>query len=47
MAEVMTVIPKTYDLLVWLLPTLAKFPRDQKFLLGDRLQTCSRRTEGG
>jgi hypothetical protein len=39
MAEVMTVIPKTYDLLVWLLPTLAKFPRDQKFLLGDRLQT--------
>ncbi|MBU1951064.1 MAG: diversity-generating retroelement protein Avd [Candidatus Eisenbacteria bacterium] len=39
MAEVMTVIPKTYDLLVWILPVLAKFPRDQKFLLGDRLQT--------
>ena len=39
MAEVMTVIPKTYDLLVSLLPTLATFPRDPKFLLGDRLQT--------
>lgn len=38
MAEVMTVVPKTYDLLVWLLPTLAKFPRDQKFLLGDRMR---------
>lgn len=47
MAEVMTVVPKTYDLLVWLLPTLAKFPRDQEFLLGDRLQTGPRRTEGG
>jgi hypothetical protein len=32
MAAVMAVIPKTYDLLVWLLPTLAKFPRDQKTL---------------
>ena len=39
MAEVMQVVPKTYDLLAWLLPVLAKFPRDQKFLLGDRLQT--------
>ena len=47
MAEVMTVIPKTYDLLVWLLPVLAKFPRSQKFLLGDRLQTGPRLTVGG
>lgn len=39
MAEVMQVVPKTYDLLLWLLPVLAKFPRDQKFLLGDRMQT--------
>lgn len=28
-----------YQLLLWLVPTLDKFPRSQKFLLGDRLQT--------
>lgn len=27
-----------YQLLLWLVPTLEKFPRSQKFLLGDRLQ---------
>lgn len=27
-----------YQLLLWLIPTLEKFPRSQKFLLGDRLQ---------
>ncbi len=39
MAEVMKVIPKTYDLLAWMLPVVSKFPRDQKYLLGDRLQS--------
>lgn len=28
-----------YQFLLWLVPTLEKFPRSQKFLLGDRLQT--------
>ncbi len=28
-----------YQFLLWLIPTLEKFPRSQKFLLGDRLQT--------
>ena len=28
-----------YQLLLWLVPTLEKFPCSQKFLLGDRLQT--------
>jgi len=28
-----------YQLLLWLVPTLDKFPRSQKFLLGDRLQS--------
>ena len=28
-----------YQLLLWLIPTLEKFPRSQRFLLGDRLQT--------
>ena len=27
-----------YQFLLWLVPTLEKFPRSQKFLLGDRLQ---------
>jgi len=27
-----------YQLLLWLIPTVSKFPRDQKFLLGDRKQ---------
>lgn len=28
-----------YQFLLWLVPTLDKFPRSQKFLLGDWLQT--------
>lgn len=27
-----------YQLLNWLMPTIARFPREQRFLLGDRLQ---------
>jgi hypothetical protein len=27
-----------YQFLLWLIPTLEKFPRSQKFLLGDQLQ---------
>ena len=27
-----------YRLILWLVPTLAGFPRSQKFLLGDRIQ---------
>jgi hypothetical protein len=39
MAGVVTVIPKTYDLLVRIVPTLASCSRDQKRLVGDRLRT--------
>lgn len=28
-----------YQLLNWLMPTIAKFPREQRFLLGDRIQS--------
>ena len=31
-------ITLTYDLLKWAIPTLNKFPRDQRFLLGDRIE---------
>ena len=30
-----------YRLLVWLVPTLEKFPRSQKFMLGDRIQAIA------
>ncbi len=32
-------LTKTYDLLLWLIPQLEKFPKSQKFLLGDRIET--------
>lgn len=32
------VLEKMYQFLLWLIPTVEKFPRSQKFLLGDRLQ---------
>ena len=31
-------LEKHYQFLLWLVPTLEKFPKTQKFLLGDRLQ---------
>ena len=32
------VIAKTYDLLKYLIPQLAKYPKDQRYLLGQRLE---------
>ena len=31
------VVGKTYDLLLWLLPKVEKFPRSFRFSVGDRL----------
>jgi hypothetical protein len=31
-------ITLTYDLIKWTIPVLQKFPRDQRFLLGDRIE---------
>ncbi|MEM9887846.1 MAG: diversity-generating retroelement protein Avd [Bacteroidota bacterium] len=39
MGEKDNVVSKTYDLLLYLVPQLAKYPRAQKFLLADRIQT--------
>ena len=30
-----------YQFLTWLVPTLERFPRNQKFLLGDRIQSTA------
>ncbi len=35
------VLEKTYQFLLWLVPTVDKFPRAQKFLLGDRIQSSA------
>ena len=32
-------ITKLYDLLLWIIPKLEKFPRSQKFLIADRIET--------
>jgi hypothetical protein len=31
-------ITKLYDFILWMIPKLEKFPRSQKFLLGDRIE---------
>lgn len=33
------IIQKTYDLILWYIPYINKFPRNYKFVLGDRIQT--------
>ena len=37
-ANVPVVITKHYDLMLWLLQQVPKFPRSHKFVLGDRIQ---------
>ena len=34
-------LEKTYRFLFWLMPTVEKFPRSYKFVLGDRIQTVA------
>ena len=34
-------LEKAYQFVLWLIPTVEQFPRAQKFLLGDRLQTTA------
>jgi hypothetical protein len=38
MAEKENIIEKMHDLLLYTLPQLSKFPRDQKFILADRIE---------
>ncbi len=37
--EVAPALEHSYQFVLWLVPTVEKFPRSQKFLLGDRLQS--------
>jgi|GEM_PF-6251532 len=34
-------LEKAYQFMVWLMPTVEKFPRSQKFLLGDQMQSAA------
>ncbi len=34
-------LERTYQFILWLIPTVEKFPRSQKFLLGDRIQSTA------
>lgn len=34
-------LEKAYQFLLWLIPTLEKFPRGQRFLLGDRIESTA------
>lgn len=36
-----SILTLTYDFLLYLIPQLSKYPRDQKFMLGDRIQNLS------
>lgn len=38
-------LEKCYQFLLWLIPTLEKFPKSQKFLLGDRIQNLALSTQ--
>jgi hypothetical protein len=35
------VLEKMHQFIAWLIPTVDKFPRAQKFLLGDRIQNMA------
>jgi hypothetical protein len=39
MAESDNILTKLQDLLVYVIPQINKFPRDQRFVLGDRIET--------
>lgn len=41
MADTPQIITKLYDLLLYLIPQVSKFPRSQRYLLGERLESTS------
>lgn len=38
MTEKEDALTKTYDLMLWLFPQIGKFPRDYRYILGDRIE---------
>ena len=35
------VVPKAYDLVLWLIPRVNEFPRAQRFVLGERIENAA------
>ncbi len=42
MAEADNILTKLHDLLLYVIPQLGRFPREQKFVLGDRISRRAR-----
>ena len=38
MSETVNSISKTYDSIKWIVPTVAKFPREKRYTLGQRIE---------
>jgi hypothetical protein len=38
MKRITPVVERHYQLILWMLPKIAKFPKDQRFLLADRIE---------
>lgn len=41
MLSELTILEKVYELILWLYPTVNKFPKSQRFVLGQRIETVS------
>jgi len=41
MLEQLTIFEKTYQLVLWLYPTIQKFPKSQRFVLGQQIENVS------
>lgn len=39
MGKEVDAVARLYDLILWLIPKLERFPRNQKFLIGDRIES--------
>lgn len=39
MEKITPVVEKHYKLILWILPKIANFPKDQRFLLADRIES--------
>ena len=44
-ADELDVITKTYDLILWMVGRIAKFPRSHRFVLGERMENTQRSTD--
>ena len=46
MLEQLTIFEKTYQLILWLYPAVRKFPKAQRFVLGQQIENTALETLG-